>query len=68
MNDIRNQLLRAGVKNLKAFGYPGVNETNIVTDELYSAFFESMLKENKGNSVSHDEAIDGLLKEIADAR
>jgi hypothetical protein len=68
MNDIRNQLLRAGVKNLKTFGYPMVNEFNILTDPVYSAFFESALNENKGHSASVDQTIDGLLAEIKAAR
>lgn len=68
MNDYRNKLLAAGVKNLKAFGYPSVSETNILTDPVYSAFFESMLNDNKGHSGGLDDAIDGLLGEIKAAR
>lgn len=68
MNDFRNHLIRAGVKNLKEFGYPFVTEFNIMTDEVYSKFFASMLAENKGHSIGVDEAINGLLAEIKAAR
>ena len=68
MNDFRNNLIRAGVRNLKEFGYPFVNEFNILTDEVYSKFFASMLAENKGHSVGIDQAIDGLLAEIKASR
>lgn len=43
---IREKVIAAGVKNLKEFGYPDVNEHNILTDEVYSQFFESMLRDN----------------------
>lgn len=67
MNDERNQLLRAGVKNLREFGYPHVTEFNILTDPVYSEFFKSMLNDNKGYSPGLDDAIDGLLAEISAA-
>lgn len=62
--DIKNHLLNAGVKNLKEFGYPNVNTENILTDEVYSKMFESMLRDNKGHSTNVDEVIEELLKEI----
>ena len=43
--DIRGQLLKSGVSNLKEFGYPAVDEKNILTDMIYSRFFKSMLEE-----------------------
>lgn len=45
----RQKLIAAGIRNLKEFGYPGVNETNILTDQIYSAFFDRMLEEHPGN-------------------
>ena len=58
---IREHLLKAGVKNLKEFGYPEVTTETILTDEVYKEFFKSMLKENKGNGGQIDTAIDELL-------
>lgn len=58
---IKQHLIKAGVKNLKEFGYPYVNEENILTDEVYYAFFKEMLEENKGHSEQVDKAIDELL-------
>ena len=64
--DIRRVLIRAGVKNLKEFGYPGCNEKNILTDQIYKAFFLSMLKdrENRGQREDVDKVMDELIKEI----
>jgi len=44
--NIRQEILKAGVIGLKDFGYPSVTEENILTDTIYSAFFEEMLKDN----------------------
>jgi|GEM_PF-5392807 len=57
-------LIAAGVKNLKEYGYPEVNETNILIDPIYSAFFRSMLRDNKGHGAAVDKAIDSLLAKI----
>lgn len=57
-------LVAAGVRNLKEFGYPNVNESNIMTDPIYSAFFRSMLQDNKGHGSEVDEAIDSLLAKL----
>ena len=62
---IREHLLKAGVKNLKEFGYPEVNTENILTDEIYKGFFKSMLKDNKGNGIQVDEVIDELLEKVS---
>lgn len=67
MNDIqiKNHLLKAGVKNLKEFGYPSVDPSNILTDIVYKEFFKSMLLDNKGKAGDQvDKIIDDLLKEI----
>lgn len=42
----RQKIIRAGIRNLKEFGYPDVDEKNILTDRIYSAFFLSMLEES----------------------
>lgn len=65
--DTRGQLLKAGVKNLKEFGYPAVDEKNILTDIVYSQFFKGMLEDTieevgAGGVV---DAAEALLKEIA---
>jgi hypothetical protein len=60
---IRSKLISAGVKNMREFGYEYADEQNILTDEVYSKFFVSMLKENKGHSASIDAVIDELLAE-----
>ena len=65
MNDIRKKLIAAGVKNLKQFGYPKVDEFNLLTDQIYKAFFRSMLEDNLGNGAAIDAEINHLLKETA---
>ena len=62
MKTIVNKLIQAGVKNLREFGYAYCDESNILTDELYSMFFENMLNENKDNGV--DAEINELLFQI----
>lgn len=44
MENVRDQLLNAGVKHLKEFGYPDATRNNILTDRIYSAFFKRMLE------------------------
>lgn len=44
---IKTHLINAGIRNLKEFGYEAVDKENIITDVIYSGFFESMLKEQK---------------------
>lgn len=62
--ELRNKLIEGGVKNLQAFGYPNVNTENILTDDVYKAFFEVMLENNLGNGRRTDEAINSLISEI----
>lgn len=45
---VREHLIKAGVKNLKEFGYPSVDKENILTDMVYKEFFSRMLEENLG--------------------
>lgn len=61
---MRDKLIEQGVKNLKEFGYPDVDAENILTDQIYSAFFREMLKENKGYSTSIDKDIDAILADL----
>jgi hypothetical protein len=61
--EIRKELIKAAVKNMREFGYEYADEENVITDEVYSRFFVSMLKENKGHSASIDEVINELLAE-----
>lgn len=62
---MRENLIAAGVKNLKTFGYPDVTADNILSDDIYSRFFASMLEDNKGKGGARaDEAIGDLLAEI----
>jgi hypothetical protein len=61
---IREHLLKAGVKNLKEFGYPEVTTETILTDEVYKEFFKSMLEENLGNGKQVDEVINQFLSDV----
>ena len=61
ISELKAKLIDAGVKNLKEFGYPACNKDNILTDYLFSRFFLSMLKENKGVNKIVDQAIDELI-------
>jgi hypothetical protein len=60
----RDVLIKNGIKNLKVFGYPGVNDKNILTDMVYSMCFENMLRDNIGKSKEADIEIKTLLNEI----
>lgn len=59
---VREALVLAGVKNLKEFGYPAVSTENILTDRVYSAFFLSILADNRGHGF--DKEIDALIASI----
>jgi hypothetical protein len=63
-NQMRTTLIKAGVRNLKEFGYPMVNETNILTDDVFKRFFVSMLRDNLGQGA--DDAINSLLEELGE--
>ena len=65
---MEEKLIAAGVKNLHAFGYPECDKANILTDQIYKAFFMSMLKDNKGSAgAAVDRAISNLLARCEDA-
>lgn len=61
-NQLRDQLISAGVRNLQKYGYPSVDKDNILTDEIYSAFFRSMLEHSPLQCAAR------LLDEMAAAR
>jgi hypothetical protein len=65
---MRETLIKRGVANLQEFGYPSANTENILTDEIYSSMFRSMLEENKGARYDIDEVIDVLLTEIGEQK
>lgn len=61
---IKEHLIKAGVKNLKEFGYPDVDANNILTDEVYKEFFKSMLDDNLGHQKMFDDVILELLESL----
>lgn len=63
-DDIRASLIKAGVRNLKEFGYTQVDEKNILTDTVFKKFFGSMLRDNLGQGA--DATIISLLGEIGE--
>jgi len=63
-NEIQNTLIRAGIKNLKAWGYEMATFDNIMTDDVLKAFFRAMLTDNLGHGKNIDEAINKLIDEI----
>jgi len=59
---LREKIIANGVKNLREFGYPNVNEQNIFTDIIYRQFFKRMLEDNIG--FGHDKLINEMISEI----
>lgn len=64
---IRDSIIRAGVKNLREFGYPKASMETILTDAVYKAFFAKMLEDNIESSTNPaiTLALKELLKEVA---
>lgn len=62
---VKEELLKAGVKNLKEFGYPEVTTENILTDIVYKAFFKSMLESNIGVTNQLDDVVKELLEVVS---
>lgn len=62
MADIESKLIAAGVRNLKEWGYPKCDSSNILTDNIYRQFFASMLEDNLGRSKEIDSVIRSLLE------
>lgn len=65
MTEIQKKLIKNGVANLKEFGYAHATEENILTDEVYSMFFKSMLNDNLGYRDDLDIEINNLLEQLA---
>lgn len=65
---IKDLLIKAGVNNVKEYGYPSVSEKNILTDDVYKEFFKSMLSDNKGQSSDIDDVIDELMGAIGNPK
>jgi hypothetical protein len=63
-DELRERLINNGIKNLKEFGYEQVNKDNILTDDVYSQFFRSMLNDSLGTIPSIDGVIKSLLTEV----
>ena len=64
---MEKKLIEAGIRNLKEFGYPLVNAENILTDEIYKAFFARMLEGTKEDAKRNQEVVkacDSLLLKI----
>lgn len=59
---LEDQIILRGVQNLKEYGYQNVDEKNIITDRIYSAFFLSMLEDNLGKGA--DEQITALIEKV----
>jgi len=66
MNSIQKKLIADGVDNVKGFGYPSCDKTNILTDIIYSKFLLYMLKKKRGRGFDKD--IDGLIDLINAAK
>jgi hypothetical protein len=60
----KEMIINNGIKNLKEFGYPSVNNENIFTDAIYSQMFKRMLEKNKGEDEQIDIIIDDILANI----
>lgn len=60
---IKEKLIANGVKNLHEFGYLNADKETIITDVVYAAFFNNMLKDNKGKSTV-GYSVSGLMSQI----
>lgn len=66
MSEVRKRLIQAGIRCFKGYGYPDVDDKNIINNMIYSAFFSSMLNDNLGAAGPHvDTEIKVLLREIS---
>lgn len=63
-DEIREALIRGGVNNLGAFGYPAVRPENILTDRIYSVFFKSMLEDNLREIGGRKPELDAVIGEL----
>lgn len=60
-DQIRLELMKKGVENLHEYGYPTASLENILTDQIFSRFFESMLRDNEGKMTPQ---VDAVIAEI----
>ena len=61
---LKENLIKTGVRNLQEYGYTDVTPQNLLTDEIYKAFFISMLKDKLGYNKEIDKVINLILSEI----
>lgn len=59
---VKESIIARGVRNLQTFGYKYCDKDNILTDEIYSAFFRSMLEDNLGGA--DDKEINEILNSL----
>ena len=64
MSQIRDGLIKAGIQNLKDFGYPDVNKDNIMEAYIFRSFFKGMLEDSLGKNDAIDAEVNKLLAEI----
>lgn len=51
---LQDNLIAAGVRNLKEFGYDAATPDSIMTDFVFAPFFKEMLNSNKGVGAAID--------------
>ena len=61
---MKEKLIQAWIKHLKEYWYEWVDENNILTDMIYSSFFQSMLEWTLEEAPELSEVINDLLNSI----
>ncbi len=61
---LKEKIITNAIKNLNEFGYEHVTPENIMTDDVYSQFFRSMLNDNLGKNKTVDVVLNQLLDEV----
>lgn len=62
--ELREQLIKNGIIDLRKRGCPKVTKENIITNKRFAVFFKSTLEQKRQNAKELAEAIDELIKEI----
>ncbi len=62
----RQQLIEAGVNNLKEFGFPDANKDNILSDAVYARFFGRMLLDSKEKHPEAAADIDAVAAQLCE--
>ena len=62
---LRKEIISNSVTRLNRLGFPHVNETNILKDEVYKSYFLRILLEQIGKNTELDPLIRNLIIEIA---